>query len=64
MKAGRGTPPSKPSSRKDLPWRPRHRNFEYRLEVSRESGPGDRAANVTDCRSVIWGFDSLPGHRP
>ena len=24
--------------------------------------PGDRAANVTDCRSVSWGFDSLPGH--
>ena len=25
-------------------------------------GPGDRAANVTDCRSVLRGFDSLPGH--
>lgn len=23
---------------------------------------GDRAANVTDCRSVSWGFDSLPRH--
>ena len=26
--------------------------------------PGDRAANVTDCRSVSRGFDSLPGHFP
>src|SRR5207249_2389968 len=25
---------------------------------------GDRAANVTDCRSVSWGFDSLPRHVP
>ena len=22
----------------------------------------DRAANVTDCRSVFWGFDSLLTH--
>src|SRR3989337_426350 len=28
----------------------------------RRSRPGDRAANVTDCRSVLKGFDSLPGH--
>src|SRR5205809_289183 len=30
----------------------------------RELRRGDRAANVTDCRSVSWGFDSLPRHVP
>src|SRR3989442_13244702 len=38
------------------------KSFNYAASVWQDECRGDRAANVTDCRPVSRGFDSLPRH--